>query len=282
MGNKYWLISLGYFRFFRIKEWFYIIGLAYLGLFSGTKQFFVKDYLHLFIIASLYLAHGYSINNYFDLKCSRVNVLDIYGEYFNVKLALIVSILLFLINLTVAFYFSKSIFILVIMGGIVSFLYSSSLLRLKEKPFLNIALNSTGFTIVFLLGYLINSVFGTSAFCLGGYIWLGIVPSQIIHLLAHRDIEHNWPFSLKDSLIMFYLSLVIWVVWPLIFFYKEWNRMAFFFSTLVFCMAQVIVMESYQCRNNFTVDKMVKIRNVFRIINIIFGLCLAILFIMLI
>lgn len=273
-SNKNPVITISYIRFLRIKDWFYIVGLAWLGLFFGAKQLYIKDLFFLSVASSLYLAHGYSLNNYFDLKQPGDSVLIQYGEGFNSKVALFISLLLFGISIAVSLFYSKIAIILIILGAVISFLYSSSLFRFKKVPLLNIVLNSTGFTILFLLGFLMNKRFDVTALCLGGYIWLGIVPSQLVHLMSHRYSDAVNKTSLKTLFTLLYMSVFAWAATSFIFFYALNNFKIVFVLTLLVCLAYILVIEVSRCRSAFSIVKITRVRFLIRLINIVFGFML--------
>lgn len=248
-------LLLKYLEFFRVKDWFFIVGLAYLGYFYELEKFVFLDFLVISLIAILYLAHGYSINNYFDLERQ-----GIHSEISKLKIACITLV----INCIISFFYSWMIFILVVLGGAISFLYSSSI-NLKSKPFWNIVLNSTGFTLLFLIGYTSKGSISTSGLAFAGYIWLGIIPAQIIHLLSHKNKGENWPFSERASLGFFYLAHLLWLSWT---FFALAEIRLIFWLTLIFSLVQLLVLSfSISSKCSFY-----SVRNKLRILNVVFGM----------
>lgn len=254
-------------KMLRLKDWFYTVGIAFLGYFYKI-DFDIHHFLYLTVIASLYVGHGYIINNYFDMKKEDSNCI------FNLSPILIISLFFLFTNLIISFFYSKLIFLLVILGAIISFLYSSSYTSLKDIPLFNIILNSTGFTILFLIGYFSNKNFTLDVLHLSGYIWLGIIPSQIIHLMAHKTKEKNWPFSLGISLKQFYLSQLVWLGWAFVVFSFLNHIYILFVLTLMFCIIQVVTIELYRRKGYIDTGNFFKIRNKFKFLNIIFGMAL--------
>lgn len=271
------LSNCKYLRLLRIKDWFYIIGLAFLGFFYKERIFKFIDIFLLIIVSSLYLAHGYSLNEYFDLRYEylRVSKEDRKHTTTNRKPSFLPIFLLFL-NCIISFYLSKLIFFLIVLGGLCSYLYSSSFTRLKNRPLANILLNSSGFTILFIIGYLFNKPLSIMTFYLSGFIWLGVIPSQIIHLMAHNQIERNWPFPLVVSYKLFYLSLLIWAGWSFLVFSITNNMHTVSLATLTFCAIQFLIIRSFN-KSDLSNGRIVAIRDKFKIINIIFGAILLIL-----
>jgi len=176
--------------------------------------------------------------------------------------------------LLVSFFYSKMVFLLVILGGTVSFLYSSPYTRFKKRPALNIVLNSTGFAILFLIGYIANKSLSFSALHLAGYIWLGVAPSQIIHLMGHGRTEGNWNLPMARSIKLWHLSLLVWLIWSFLCFFIFENMTGVFYLTLVFCVFEVSIMQVFRSKGRISIDGILTIRKTFKIISIIFGLIL--------
>jgi len=270
--KKWWYKSQPYLEFLRTKDWFYVIGLAYLGFFFKIERLNITDFIYISVIALLYVAHGYTINNYFDFKLREIDHLNKFWKNINFQTALFISVLFGFINFCFSLFYSKTIFTLVILGTAVSFIYSSSWTRFKDRFVLNIILNSTGFTILFLIGYLANKPFSNLIIFLSGYIWLGVIPSQIIHLMAHNDIQIDHAFKL------FYLFLLLWLFEAFICFYIYTKLNILFVLTLVFCIAQVLIIEFSNCRKCKSIEKINNIRKIFKITDIILGIFLIIYF----
>ena len=262
---------IAYAKFLRVKDWFFIIGLPFLGFFYNRKRFEFSGIFLLFIIASLYFAHGYSINRYFDFKNKELSFPE--GEI-NIRRNVAFSFFLLGLNCIISLFYSKPIFILVILGAVISLLYSST--KLKRNPFFNVAFNSSGFTILFLIGCLANKPISSDVLYLLAYVWIGIISSQIIHLMAHKQIEHNWSFSLVISYKLFYLSLLIWIGWTFVVFSLINNMNRISLATLIFCITQVLIIKLCN-RSGLLKDKFLNIRNKFRTLNIIFGVILLVL-----
>lgn len=274
MVNRNLLLSfLNYIKFLRIQDWFYITGLTYLGFFLKTSQLDIKNLFFISLISSLYLAHGYSINNYFDHQRNQANVAGQFKGEFNWRAGLLISVGLFLINAALSFFYSKLIFLLVISGGVTSYLYSSTHIKFKSCFLFNIILNSTGFVILFLIGYLANKPISVNALLFSGYVWLGIVPSQIIHLIVHNPDEKNYSFSSNLAFRYFYLSLLIWLLFSFVCFIST-QRGSIFILTLIFCLFQILIIELFKCRNKFSLPKILRVRMIFRYANIILGFIL--------
>lgn len=141
--------------FIRIKDWLHILGLAVLGAVfyynSAIKPYHLLPGL---LVSSLYLAHGFSLNNFFDVTIDQsigkrfLPLNPIFHKRF-----LVISYALLFINCLISLQISQMVFWLVITGSALGVIYSAPPLRLKRHTFLNIALNSLGFSIIFLIGF---------------------------------------------------------------------------------------------------------------------------------
>jgi 4-hydroxybenzoate polyprenyltransferase len=262
---------LAYIQIIRIKDWFYITGIAYLGFFSHSTSFAITDFVYLSLIAILYNAHGYSLNNYFDFQIDQPTSETMMYRDINSKAVLIISIACCLLSIGLALYYSYSIAILVVLGIIISFSYSSRFTRLKKIPVWNIILNSSGFTILFLMGYLANKPFSTTALYLSIYIWIGIIPSQLIHLVAHSDSENNWLTPPRFSIALIYISLLSWLLWALFSFTIYLKAGSILMATLIFCIFQVVIIECFKQREGLLASNFRIIRKILKWANIVFG-----------
>ena len=264
----------------RVKDWFYIIGIAFLGFLYKIEQFKFYEAVYLLIVASLFVIHGYVTNTYYDMKHEKSSSSKYYDKNTESNLLFYMALAAFLINMVISLLYSNILFVLVVVGGIVSFIYSSSWTRMKDKPFLNIILNSTGFTILFLIGYFFNKYVSIDVLYLSGYIWLGIIPSQIIHLLAHNRFERNWPLPVNVSLKFFYIFQLLWlgeISMACVFLN---NIYPIFVLTLLFCITQIVIIKICMRRLSSNSGIFLKIRDKFKFVHIIFGLFFAIILIL--
>jgi 4-hydroxybenzoate polyprenyltransferase len=258
-------------KLLRIKDWFYVSGIAFLGYFYKIKYFNFNEFLYLLTISIFYVSSGYILNNYFDIQIEK----PVYKG--KVKYLFFIAIIIIILNLFISFLKSYSVFVLMLSGTVISFLYSSFFTRFKDKPFWNIILNSTGFVVLFCSGYIFNKAYSNEILFLSVYIWFGIVPSQIIHLTADRKKENNWRFSIDTSLELYYLFDIIWVLCAFFIFCFVLHIPSIFLLTLLFCIVKFFIIKktNYDCLN---IDKFISIRNRYKIAHVIFGILLAFIF----
>lgn len=268
-------------RFIRIQDWYYLIGIAYLGFCFQLRRWDTAAFAALTLVASLYLAQGYSLNHYFDIVTKEKDGRGCLVGGFGLRRALCLSIGLLALNLIVAFFHSKAVLGLVVIGAAIGFLYSSPRTYLKNKFFLNIILNSTGFTVLFLVGYFSNKPLSSLTFYTAGYMWLGIVPEQLIHLMAHRTVEGALRISFERSFVLLYSSLFLWLAWSFVCFAVLCPMGPLFLATLVFCAFQVAVIEIGRYRHRASVEGVQRLRAIFKYANVPFGILLIFLFLML-
>lgn len=183
--------------FFRVGDWVHHTGIALLGYFALTGFAFSTNILMMIIISSLYLAHGYSFNDYFDEGGKNT---DLY-----------LSMLPFILNMFLSALVSNLMFMMVVSGTMINILYS--VFRLKEKPITNYILNSFGFSLLFLMGWHMNKVLDLTAVILFLYVSLIFVISQAFHTEKHDELnttKNNTKIILVTSMtVLFILSILL-------------------------------------------------------------------------
>jgi 4-hydroxybenzoate polyprenyltransferase len=170
----------------RFKDWCFQNGLFLLGtVYSGFLSY--KNW-PLFaaglVVSSLCLAHGYALNHYFDgpqislRPDARLARSLLLFTYFLLALALGLSCLVSLATLAV-----------VALIGVTSWLHSSPPFSLKKHIFWRLFLNSFGFSLVFLAGASLDNRLSVGELLLGVLIFGLYVPLELIHVLAHMDVD---------------------------------------------------------------------------------------------
>jgi len=261
--------------FTRIKEWIYIVGLVLLGFFyGGIKNFNFSQFFVLLVISFLYLSHGYSMNNCCDFKIDSKAKNPISSGELTFRKGLLISHFLFLFNCLISFLFSKVIFLLVVIGWVLSILYSAPPFRFKYRLIPNLLLNSLGFSILFMIGFLANKSVVLEMWLLVVLIFLTVMSAQTIHLVSHRR-EYKHFYIYRKYLIFLFCfllsSLVTWsfVLWLFFSFTK-----VLFILTLLFSLIQLHLFNTYKETN------LEKLRFKIRMANISYGICLLLVFVM--
>jgi 4-hydroxybenzoate polyprenyltransferase len=238
-------------NFIRFGDWIYITGLAFFGLFYASDMINLYDVGIIFLISSLYLAHGYTLNDYFDLGNSN---------------RLVVSLSFLISNLAISFSYSRTVLLFVTCGALIGLLYSGRPFRMKRIIPLNFLLNSVGFSILFAIGFVSNKTISPDLWLLLIYMALALLPPQTVHLLAHRR-DYEISKTRTILLIRFYQSsTLVLVIWA--FLLRLFSIVPLLsFVTLIMALAQI-------CTFKFGIREGIefgKIRNWLRVLNVIFG-----------
>jgi 4-hydroxybenzoate polyprenyltransferase len=241
------LYFIRYFRFFRILDWIHFLGLTVLGYaYASRITFFSNAFWIGIIVSSLYLAHGYSLNECFDNRVD--NNVEIYGKYFiPFKKAILLSYLVFIANLIFTLVYSFQMMLLVIFGGLIGLLYSAYPFRLKEVPFLGIICNSLCFTPLFIIGYVLIKTLDLNAFLMALFIFVLLLPIDLIHQLNDAEEDGRRGFrttavvcGVKGTIGLIIISLFFLNFWLLVISrYMEISSL-FFLLTLFFSLLVVI------------------------------------------
>jgi len=255
----------------RIKDWVYILGIPILGFFYLSRFNISYDFALMLIVSSLYLSHGYMLNDCFE---------NIFGKSKDTKRKkIILSYSLLLLNCVITYLYLKSILPIVLLGSLLALVYSS---RMKKNIISNIFLNSLGFSLLFLIGVLSNKPIGTEAIPLFLYVYLAFIPAQIMHILAHMEKEKvDIIFDERHLLMSVETFLLIFILWSFIIYYVFSQSILIFISTLVFSSLQIYLFEHMSIRKSFSVRKCNIFRNYTKVINIGLGISLLLIFIFL-
>lgn len=265
--------------FLRVREWYYLIGIGLVGYAYRMPRLDAINLGLVLLVTTLYLAHGYGFNHYHDVQSGEREPPP---AGVPLRAGLLLSIVLLLAAVVVALLaLPPLVAALLGGGGVISFLYSSSVTRLKRRPFWNVVLNSSGFTVLFLVGFFANKSTMPTLPWLAGYIWLGIVPFQVIHLMSHRPMEGYWPLSPRASLVLFYLSQALWVGFSAMVSLLYYRAMIVLAGlTAVYCLAQVLVVLRQKRGSELTVDAATQTRRWLKLMNMAFGTLLVVLFLL--
>jgi len=266
--------------FFRVRDWFYVLGLSCLGFtYAHTFELSALSLLWFFIVSALYMAHGYSLNETIDaaiaVKNSDREFKNKKGVSFQASLSL--SYLPLLINLVFLVLFSKYIFILVVAGALISYLYSVPPFRLKSVPCLDLIVNSAGFSILFLIGYCWLKPLDKNSLLVTVLFFLLFFPLQIIHELAHfeKDKSENAittvvkcgiPLSVK----LFFISWLPFTIWSM--FLWLWGVLPVYVFLLSILFSAYIILRFSKILENQSTVNMNDLRNQARFLTILYGL----------
>jgi len=271
-----------FFGSIRIKDWLHMLRLTFLGMMHASGELpRPQEFLVVLTVASLYLAHGYGVNDCFDrhydtrLKKSafRKNLVALY--------------VVLLVNLVLSFLCLNPLVVgLVFFGGFLGFLYSAPPLRLKRKIFFNIPLNSMGFALLFLIGSVsAQGKITLSAAMVMFFFAFIFVPLQLIHFVAHADEDRadGIPtlYNRYGPQVTTYVvcgSLVLIVIWPLVSFLPVTQAYPLFFSSVLFSVALFLIFRRFLPSGASDQKIRAGVRLAFRALTAVFGLVAAAIF----
>lgn len=172
---------------YRFQDWWYLLGLPILGYFSVTKEINLSGLIPLVVIASFYLAYGYSLNEFSDRK---KDILENKSAVFFKELSFPIGA--FIVGALLLFLFAfnrREAWLVYLTGGIAGYLYSAAPLRFKGRPFLGLIFNALCFAPLFLLGASFVRGIDAFAFLFSLFIFIFFIPIQIIHEIAHYEFD---------------------------------------------------------------------------------------------
>jgi 4-hydroxybenzoate polyprenyltransferase len=168
---------------------------------------------------------------------------------------------------------------LIIVGALLAYLYSAAPFRFKSIPFMDLVVNSTGFSILFLIGYCSLKPLDKSSLLIAILFFLLFIPLQIIHELAHFEkdksekaittvVRYGIPVSLK----LFFISLLPFAVWPLFLWYLRVLPIYAFQLSVLF--SAYISLRFSKILKNCASINMNDLRIHVRFLTIFYGLCM--------
>jgi 4-hydroxybenzoate polyprenyltransferase len=179
-----------------------------------------------------------------------------------------------------SFPYSLAIFYLVLIGSLSALIYSARPLRLKSFLFTNIFLNSFGFSLLFMIGFVSASKNITfSCLLMTALFAIIFIPLQIIHNLSHAEMEQRTNlkttpdlYKLKTMLYFFNIALVLILLWLLIMvLFLENKYILLFLPTAPFVLSLFYLMRKLNMADTSTA---IKARVLLRKICILYGLAL--------
>lgn len=271
-----------YFISLRIKDWLHVLGLTILGIgYYKPSSLLSLQALMGLIIASLYLAHGYSLNT-----CIDATIEPYWNKMFGnldknfFKKILLFSYALFFINCIISLLYSKVILYFVVIGSISCLIYSFPPLRLKRYLLLSHLLNSSGFSILFIIGFLsLSKTVTVNSIIMSIFFAFLFIPLQIIHQLSHYTEEEKKGSmshlkSFKNNIWrLFTISLALIIFWSLLMCKIINNRyIYYFYPTCIFVLLIFYFMRRLLIIKGINTSLAIKTRMIFRKICIGYGL----------
>jgi len=262
-------------------DWLHFLGIPLLGYIVWTKghnSFSIYELLKLLFISSLYLTHGYFLNDSFD--AFKVNSKTI----INPGKIILISYIFLLLNICFAFFLKREVVAIIICGGILSFIYNAPPLLLRRVPFIGTLVNASGFSLLFLIGYplLKTDIFTPILFFL--FFFIIMIPIQLLHELSHlhedRLNESITTASLlgeKHTLIISILLLAVSSSWTVLIARKGYPSL-FSVASMIFAILVTVYLIAKFRLNNLIGNT--KIKSGLRKISIIYGLVIIFIFLL--
>lgn len=268
------------FLLFRIVDWLHVLGIPLLGLaYASDKGFSFRLILFSIIVSSLYLAHGYAINEIFDTfnPGDRLKKNTLLKDKPHFTHGLFVAFIPFLVNLLAASLLSVQTVTIVIVGMLLSYLYSGYPMRLKEKPIIELFCNAAGFSLLFLIGYSAVKPLTVDAIEMGILFLILFVPLQLIHELAHfeNDKEHKvhttvTKYGIKKSAYFIIYSLLVLAIWSMSICLQARLPFYLFLFSAIYSIALII--KVYSCFRDINISLIRnKLRIYARYLTILYG-----------
>jgi len=275
-----------YVNFFRIFDWVHLLGVTFLGLFYVSNSVSLLAALFALFISSLYLAYGYSLNEVFDTATEgRCGKKTLTSNCFSVNKGVFLSSIPLVFVIIFSLLHSKEMFLAVIFGVVLGWVYSAPPVRLKSKALAGLFCNSLCFCPLFLIGALSSRRMSHELLGMAVYIGLVMLPLQLIHELDHKSADSSQgintticKYGLIKGLYLILFSLVFLTGWTVLLWYFFAVHIIFVFLTLLFSIALCrILFIRYDSKKNSLNTYLLKIRA--RYIALIYGIAIFFIFV---
>jgi 4-hydroxybenzoate polyprenyltransferase len=283
-GNKLFLFK-NFLAYLRVKDWLHVLGLTLLGTaFNSFFSIFSYKAFSALAVSALYLAHGFSLNNYFDADIDkRIN-----KQYLppGGKKLLFFSYSLFIVNCFISYRICAPVFYLVLAGSLLASLYSAPPFRMKKSAFPNIILNSAGFAIIFLIGFAAVRGRITRASAMTAALFaLLFIPLQIVHQIAHAEADRAENiltlynrYGYAKTLAILKASLSLLVLWSLLIGALYRDYIAVFYLTLPLSLAIFYFLKKLRGAGNALQKSATELRDILKKICLLYGTALILAF----
>ena len=258
-------------RFYRIKDWYYHLGLTLLGfIFVNKAQPLNADLLKSLCISACALSYGYSFNRLCDEPPER----NCYKDF------LLVLIPIFLALGLVHIYY-PNFHLLFSLAILLNTTYSLPKIELKRIPFLSVLINIYLFGVLFLLGaYAAKKIYEFRTVLMSAYISLFFIPAQLLHELSHARedkrflfVQRNWKKYSAGLLI----SIIILFVFSLYLFNRLGLKLIFLAANLLWVILTFYIFK-FNLLKTLSLEKAAILRKIFKYIGLGFGSCLFLAF----
>jgi len=246
--------------FYRIKDWkaYFLWGIFGFLLAEGFSHSFSEIFLY-FLSGSLFLAFGFSVNNFFDVKE------DFYkGDFKLIKRnprSFFLSVLPGIVGLLICYFIGFEVFLFSFFALLLGFFYSAPPLRFKSRPFLDLISHGlfAGFLIIIFPFLFFEKHFSNFHFLIAfSFFYLSVMYEMRNHI---EDFDSDLKAGLKTTacylgyekskrflniLHLFYPSFLFL---PFIFLQKiflfAFIFWSFIFLSLFFIKRNYVIMDTY-------------------------------------
>jgi 4-hydroxybenzoate polyprenyltransferase len=249
-------------QFYRVKDWFYLLPIIFLGMLFENIYFYKetnKVILSLLLIIT-YFGFGYALNDIADKKL------------FHKKAWIFLSIPFIFLYTEASLFFPALIFFFLVIH-ILNLLYSYPPLYLKKQWGFSVLINALTFGSPFVFGaYIQRGKFSLETIKMGMVLAYVFVPLQLIHEWSHLE-EDNKKRTIEINKRYYYsilFSFIFLIVISLIVDIHFKMKGVFFVNSTLFSLMgiRIIMKENYQF---ILADKIKEIRKKLRFGGIFYG-----------
>lgn len=261
-------------RFLRPQRWLHALGIVLLGYLSGGAFRSAQQIVIVVAAGSLFLAQGYGFNNIADAAVDRKEKNPLVSGSLKRNVAVVLCTLIASAGLVLSVYISPPTALCFLAGILINIAYSFYPLRLKRFFLSNIILNSAGFVALAFIGLFARPATPMDAVLFGGFIFLSLVPYQIVHIYSHKrdDPLAGLPENPLPSFIASHAILLGWSA--LIAYSRGWNGLLI--ATAAHAVSHSL--PAWRMRGKNALRQMGWIRKELRYISIGWGFLLLLVF----
>lgn len=259
--------------FYRVKDWLHLLGLVVLGYAYSQSSVNALQVIAGFVVGSLYLSHGYSLNDICDNQLKTA---------ISSKKALFLSVMVLILCLILSSLISLKVLFIVIVGHLGGMFYSAPPFRFKNKFLLDLVFNALSLAPLFLLGYAINGILVFKPLAVFFLFFVYFIPIQLVHQMQDCAIDIEYKHSntfqilgIKKTKYLIYATLLAYTLLSLLL----WRSMilnmvaslaSIIFAIALFCYVHLAVKSQGKISRNLKLDT--------RYVSILYGVAMVLSF----
>lgn len=278
-----------YLRCIRIKEVILIGGVTFLGLLFSVQNLsfaLLMDWALVMISTYLLLGHVYLYNDWQGYAYDRNDLNKQDKPVVSGKISLteikILAIILLLVSLSIALYFSVWMMIVGLTIAFLNFIYSNNKIFLKSVPVMSSMLHGVGATLGFKFGTLYQGEWTASATLFGIYFGIVYAAGHLNHEITDFESDKNSGVpthavvfgktkAFKASFILFSVSFLYITALS---FYNILPRLLIAGVSLAYPIYVFFYMNTL--KQNLSHGSMINFRTQYRMLYLLWGIFLAI------